>query len=102
MTSQELLERVQKYIKHSSAVYGSTHQVYRHNLQYAFIIEKITWCRNMLKGANEHSGIKHICRLVLTMKKALFDILPSPANKSYTTSLKEFNEIIDFCKSTIG
>jgi hypothetical protein len=102
MVSQELLTRVQNYIRHSFIVYSSTHPAYRTNLHYEHIIERIAWCKSIIDGLNQYSGINQICRTILTMKKALEEILPCEANKSFTHSLQEYKDIVEFCEKSLG
>ena len=90
--------RVHNYISHSAKIYSSTHPEYRKNTHYEHVLERIAWCKNIIEGLNQFSGLNHICRNILTMRKALEEILPCEMNKSFNTSKQEYLDIILFCE----
>lgn len=40
---------------------------------------------------------KRVCQVILQIKDQLYNILPSPSNVSYSSSVRELEEIIAFC-----
>jgi hypothetical protein len=92
-----LIQLLKRYVNHKVILSRNT-SYYNENC----LVKSLNTCQAlMLNYCNEYSRLteKQIANLILGHKQQLFDILPSDHNKSFNSSLANYNNLITLAQS---